>query len=267
MHEPHLLAGRFGAATRLSPKALRLYAEQGLLVPARVDPSTGYRYYHPAQVHRARLISRLRRLDLPLARIAVLLDLTPEARESELRAWLRARQEEIGRHAVIIDAITRGGAESPELAAAVRVRAAAETKLLSRQRLLHTDSLDAFVAEADARIRAHLRAAGLPGEGPTRVYFHDLVTPDSEGLVEVAVAYEGSVEPTADLRIRVSPAQSEAFLPAPPDHEDFPLVLRLYDAVESWIDERPGVECADTCFEVWPGTGARFDVVYPVTEP
>lgn len=267
MHEPHLLAGRFGAATRLSPKALRLYAEQGLLVPAYVDPSTGYRYYHPGQVHRARLISRLRRLDLPLARIAVLLELTPEARESELRAWLRAEQEKVGRHAALVDAITRGGAESPGLVEAVRTRSAPAVKLLSCQRTIYTDALDPFVAEAEGRIRAHLRAAGLPGDGPTRVYFHDLVTPDSEGLVEVAVAYEGSVEPTADLRIRLSPAQSEAFLPAPADHEDFPLVLRLYDAVESWIDDRPGVECADTCFEVWPGTGARFDVVYPITKP
>src|SRR5262245_46500486 len=36
-----LLAGEFGAAARLSAKALRLYAEQGLLLPARVDPVTG----------------------------------------------------------------------------------------------------------------------------------------------------------------------------------------------------------------------------------
>ncbi|MEV0649535.1 MerR family transcriptional regulator [Phytomonospora sp. NPDC050363] len=267
MHEPYLLAGRFGAATRLSPKALRLYAEQGLLVPAHVDPSTGYRYYHPAQVHRARLIARLRRLDLPLARIALLLELTPAARESELRAWLRAKQEEVGRYAALVDAIGRNGAESPALVEAVRVRSAPAVKLLSRQRLLLTDVLDEFVAEAAGQIRAHLRAAGLPGDGSTRVYFHDLVTPDSEGLVEVAVAYEGSVEPTEDLRIRLSPAQREAYLPAPADHEDFPLVLRLYDAVETWIDDRPGVECADTCFEAWPGTAARFDVVYPITSP
>lgn len=41
-----LLPGEFGAAARLSPKALRLYAEQGLLVPACTDPGTGYRRYH-----------------------------------------------------------------------------------------------------------------------------------------------------------------------------------------------------------------------------
>lgn len=265
MHEQHLLAGRFGAATRLSPKALRLYAEQGLLVPAHVDPLTGYRYYHPEQVHRARLISRLRRLDLPLARIASLLDLEPAARDVELRAWLHAKQTEVARYGDLVDAIARGGAEEPSLVELVSLREAPEAKLLSRQRILYTDTLDEFIAESEADLRGHLRASGLPGDGPMRVYFHDLVTPDNEGLVEVAVIYDGSVEPVADLRIRRSPAQTEAYLPAPREQEDYPLVLRLYDAVETWIDDHPGVVCADTCYEVWPGTDARFDVVYPVT--
>ena len=40
-----LTIGAFAKAARLSPKALRLYDELGLLPPARVDPATGYRYY------------------------------------------------------------------------------------------------------------------------------------------------------------------------------------------------------------------------------
>ena len=77
VEKKHLLAGEFAAAARLSPKALRLYAEQGLLLPARVDPATGYRFYAPDQLPRARLIGRLRRLGLPLARIGFLADLDP----------------------------------------------------------------------------------------------------------------------------------------------------------------------------------------------
>ena len=49
-------------------------------MPAHVDPGTGYRYYAHDQLPRARLIARLRRLGLPLARIGYLADLTPEAR-------------------------------------------------------------------------------------------------------------------------------------------------------------------------------------------
>jgi hypothetical protein len=40
-----LTIGVFAKASRLSPKALRLYDELGLLTPARVDPVTGYRRY------------------------------------------------------------------------------------------------------------------------------------------------------------------------------------------------------------------------------
>jgi len=54
MRTEYLLAGQFGAAARLSPKALRLYAEQGLLVPATLDSGTGYRYYARDQLPRAR---------------------------------------------------------------------------------------------------------------------------------------------------------------------------------------------------------------------
>ena len=42
-----LTIGAFAKASRLSPKALRLYDELGLLPPARVDPMTGYRLYSP----------------------------------------------------------------------------------------------------------------------------------------------------------------------------------------------------------------------------
>ena len=37
--------GRFARLTELTVKALRHYAEIGLLEPARVDEATGYRFY------------------------------------------------------------------------------------------------------------------------------------------------------------------------------------------------------------------------------
>src|ERR1700739_40288 len=102
-----MLPGEFGAATRLSPKALRLYAEQGLLVPACTDPGTGYRRYHRSQIPRGRLIGRLRALHLPLTRIAVLLTLSPQARQAELRAWLTAQETELQYRRELIEALDR----------------------------------------------------------------------------------------------------------------------------------------------------------------
>ena len=45
----------FARRSRLSPKALRLYDEMGLLPPARVDAVTGYRLYGTDQIEPARL--------------------------------------------------------------------------------------------------------------------------------------------------------------------------------------------------------------------
>ncbi len=60
--------GEFARRSRLSPKALRLYDELGLLVPAEVDAETGYRWYADTQLEQARVVAMLRRIRVPLAR-------------------------------------------------------------------------------------------------------------------------------------------------------------------------------------------------------
>lgn len=264
MQKRYLLAGEFGAAARLSPKALRLYAEQGLLLPASVDPATGYRYYSPDQLPRAQLFARLRRLGLPLARIGYLADLSPQARALELRGWLHAQRRLLDDRAAAVEAALW----SPDdlgLAAAVALRDVPATKILCRSRRIDSTALEELSRTAERDIRDHLRASGLPGDGTKLVYFEDLVTPDSDGLVEVAVTYDGSVEPVDDLHIRLVPAHTEAYLPVPAAYEDLPLILRVYDAVEAWVDAQPGLLCTGHPYEIYPGTGALFDVAYPVT--
>ncbi|GAB3964312.1 MerR family transcriptional regulator [Plantactinospora veratri] len=264
MQRKYLRAGEFGAAGRLSPKALRLYAEQGLLRPASVDPATGYRYYSRDQLPRARLIARLRRLGLPLARIGQLADLAPEARAVELRGWLRGQRTLLDERTAAVAAMQWYGGDAA-LVDAVALREVPATKVLCRSRHVDTRVLDDLVRTAGHDIRAHLRRSGLTDGGPTLVYFQDLVTPDSEGPVEVAVPYDGSVEPTDDLYIRLVPAHTEAYLPVPAEYQDFPLILRVYDAVEAWTDARPGLTCVGHPYEIHPGTDALFDVAYPVT--
>jgi DNA-binding transcriptional MerR regulator len=264
MTDSHLLAGRFGAMTRLSPKALRLYAEQGLLPPAHVDPANGYRYYAARQIPRARLIARLRRLGLPVARIASLVELSPEACAVELRAWLAAETARLADQSELVEAMTRPAGRDAAALEPVRTRDRAATKLLFRQQQVDVGRLDLFIESAEADIRAHLRDSGLPADGPMSVHFNEPVSRDNDGLVEVAVSYEGRLEPIADLRIRLQPAGREAYLPVPVACEDFPMVLRVYDAIEAWLEARGGRTCAGVPYETWPGSnGARLDVVYP----
>ena len=59
-----LTIGEFSKMTYLTVKALRHYHDVGLLVPALVDPTTGYRRYTTSQVGTAQAIRRFRDLDM-----------------------------------------------------------------------------------------------------------------------------------------------------------------------------------------------------------
>ncbi|GGJ12602.1 MerR family transcriptional regulator [Streptomyces brasiliensis] len=105
-----LTIGAFAKASRLSPKALRLYDELDLLRPARVDPDTGYRYYTVGQLERARLVAWLRRLGMPLAGIREVCALEAGAAAREIRAyWARVERETAVRRdlaAFLVDHLT-----------------------------------------------------------------------------------------------------------------------------------------------------------------
>ncbi len=89
--EEEVSIGEFARRSRLSVKALRLYDEMGVLVPARVDAASGYRYYDRAQLEQARLVAMLRQLDLPLAAIKELLACDPiDAAERLAAHWREA---------------------------------------------------------------------------------------------------------------------------------------------------------------------------------
>jgi PPM family protein phosphatase len=157
-----LSIGEFARASRLSAKALRLYDELGLLPPARVDPDSGYRFYEPAQLERARLVAWLRRLGLPLARIQVVCDAaTPAAAAAEVAAfWAQAESDLASRRdlaAFLVSHLSRKDAEmpAPDTALTIRYAAASDT---GRSRPTNQDS-----AYASARLLAV--ADGMGGAG------------------------------------------------------------------------------------------------------
>lgn len=82
-----LRIGSFSRRARLSLHQLRHYHELGLLLPASVDPESGYRYYSEAQTATAQVIAILRSVDMPLAEIR---DLLRDPDEGRVRASLDA---------------------------------------------------------------------------------------------------------------------------------------------------------------------------------
>ncbi|MET9698907.1 MerR family transcriptional regulator [Streptomyces sp. NPDC006529] len=65
--------GELARGSGLGVSALRFYDRAGVLMPARVDPATGYRWYGPGQLAEARVLARLRRAGMPLADIRLVL--------------------------------------------------------------------------------------------------------------------------------------------------------------------------------------------------
>src|SRR6476659_1997452 len=92
MDDELLPIGMFSRASSLSIKTLRAYHDSGILVPARVDPQTGYRSYTVDQLADAAIVQRLRALDLPLDQVRAVLD----ARDPDVtRAILAGHQHDM----------------------------------------------------------------------------------------------------------------------------------------------------------------------------
>lgn len=88
-----LSIGRLARLSRLSVKALRRYADDGLLAPAWIDPDSGYRYYAPDQVGAAATIAVLRSLGVPLPAVRAILEAPDEEALTRLLDAERARAE------------------------------------------------------------------------------------------------------------------------------------------------------------------------------
>ncbi|MGW1468322.1 MerR family transcriptional regulator [Streptomyces sp. NPDC002308] len=133
-----LTIGAFARASRLSPKALRLYDELGLLPPARVDPTTGYRFYAPEQLERARLVAWLRRLGMPLARIQRICALDAAAAAQEVRVfWAQVEADTTARRdlaSFLVDHLSGKDPAMPTTAEPLGIRyAALSDRGLSRE--------------------------------------------------------------------------------------------------------------------------------------
>ena len=87
--------GDFSRLCMVPVSALRYYAELGLLEPAAVDPSSGYRYYAAAQLRLVNRIVALKELGLALDEIRAVLSESLGAGES--RGMLRLKQAEASR--------------------------------------------------------------------------------------------------------------------------------------------------------------------------
>lgn len=88
-----LTIGDFARLGGVSVRMLRHYDATGLLVPARIDAASGYRYYAVGQLTRLDRLLALKDLGFTLDRVRTILD--DEVSSEELRGMLRLRRAEL----------------------------------------------------------------------------------------------------------------------------------------------------------------------------
>lgn len=210
-----LTIGEFARAARLSPKALRLYDELGLLRPHAVDKWSGYRYYTPDQLEKARFVASLRRLGMPLARIRKVVDLAPAEAAAAVTAFLRTTEAEFAERQRLAQFLignlsegTRAAMTSSPASASLAIRCASG---VDRGRVRERNQDFAYagpvlpaVAEGDAAVMPMLIAVA-DGFGPNGEQASALV-------IDALRGHESSTLFPADAR--------SALLAAPPVPED-----------------------------------------------
>jgi DNA-binding transcriptional MerR regulator len=93
-----LSIGDFARATHLSVKTLRYYHDAGLLVPAEVDPHSGYRRYEVEQITTAQVIRRFRDLGMPVNDVRAVLQAPDlQTRNALIGRHLRRLEDELGK--------------------------------------------------------------------------------------------------------------------------------------------------------------------------
>lgn len=88
-----LSIGEFSSICKVSTKTLRYYAEIGLILPDKINPENGYRYYSIEQLETMLFINRLKSYDFSLEEIKTIL-LSEESQDEKLyHALIRKKKD------------------------------------------------------------------------------------------------------------------------------------------------------------------------------
>ncbi|WP_410659972.1 MerR family transcriptional regulator [Amycolatopsis sp. lyj-112] len=261
--------GVFAHATRLSVRALRNYDRLGLLVPARIDPDTGYRRYSLEQFARAGLIRRLRELEVPLAEIAEILAAgTPD----DVKAAIKRHHDRVAIRAAELAAIS--GRLDSVLAEPTRwlhvyerMRAPQQIARLTVRTPL--GGLAELIGPGYERLFAALETQGVAPAGPPGTRYLTEDPEDIELTVELFVPVDRPVRPAGE----VGPAELPGALLAATIHEGgYENVETAYLSLGRWIAERDRVPTgpAEELYLVAPGPSVvpeayRTEIAWPVT--
>ena len=207
-----LSIGDFSRMTFLTVKALRHYHEVGLLEPARTDPSSGYRYYRPEQVGQARLIRRLRDLDLPVDDVRTVLTAPDEAtRNAVLVEHLDRMSRQLDEVQETVDSLRRMLSDDQE-EIGVSYRDEPAVMVVAIRGHVDGDSAISWWIDAFTELHRFLRTAGIARTGPDGAEFPTEFFTDGAGElvafvpVDRASSLSGRIEAVTRPAVRYAVA-------------------------------------------------------------
>jgi DNA-binding transcriptional MerR regulator/effector-binding domain-containing protein len=236
-----LAIGDFSRMTHLSVKALRHYHDVGILVPAEVDPASGYRFYEPSQVPVAQVIRRFRDLGMPLDEIKDVLQAPDIATRNALIATHMRRMESALAETRSVVASLRSLLERPPASIAVEHRSVGPVMALAIAEHVSATELDGWWDGAFRELDAALAAAAVPAAGPRAALYsteYFAFEAGGEVVAYVPVAAEvsaGEVNVAGRARMLEVPAAELAVAV----HEgSFAELDRTYGALGTYVAER-----------------------------
>ena len=184
--------GQFSKMTYLSVKALRYYHDVGLLEPALVDPTTGYRHYAVDQVGTAQAIRRFRDLEMPIEEVRQLLGAPDEAtRNRAILTHLERMHRQLDQTRAAVESLQGLLSEGPVRDARVAIRRLPVTwAVVSRAEVAFDDCGD-WLTPALEGLRAGVAEAGLTVAGADGALYSDAFFETGVGEVTAFVPVAG----------------------------------------------------------------------------
>jgi DNA-binding transcriptional MerR regulator len=231
--------GEFAQRTRLSRKALRIYDELNLVVPTWVDPGTGYRYYSEDQVARARLVGLLRRLDMPLATIAAVVDLDRAEAAAAIQTWWDGVEATTAERRALLHYLQKRQQGEDQQMHEIAQRSIPGRTIASVARHVNIAGTETFFDEAFRTLRA--AGPGIEGiAGVPFLVFYGEVSDDSDGPIELCRPIRASREDliaAAEVQVRVEAAHDEVYVRLSKRELSWPAMVPVLDALERWTAE------------------------------
>ena len=265
--------GEFARRSRLSLKALRLYDERGVLVPARVDQASGYRYYDTAQLDAARLVVMLRQLQVPLAAVKELLACDPaDAAARIAEHWRDAEAAHDTRRELAGYLVSRLRGKRSVMYE-VGMREMPKRSLLCLKRNVDDQGQWTFGKEFIAILRERPLPKIEGREGAAFCIQWGWVNADSDGPVEWCKPVPQSearalAEHYPELTLRTEPAHREAFVALPAGYGAVQWNLAC-ESLDAWAQEQEheheGERLALTPEDL--GLRTTYLATGPVTDP